>query len=106
MEDYNIDELAETLAIAKKMLRTKNRERIIDQSYSRHNAFGEDEENLPKWFVEDERAHRYKIDPISKAEFDQEKEKLKAINAKAPKKILEAKIRNYKRLQKKLQKAK
>lgn len=30
MEDYTIDELAETLAIAKKMQRKRNREKIID----------------------------------------------------------------------------
>jgi hypothetical protein len=29
MEDYNIDELAETLAIAKKMLRKRNRYKKI-----------------------------------------------------------------------------
>ena len=33
MEDYNIDELAETLAIAKNMLRNRSREEIIDNSY-------------------------------------------------------------------------
>ena len=35
MDDYNIDSLAETLAIAKKMLRNKTREDIIDSSYGR-----------------------------------------------------------------------
>jgi xylose isomerase len=33
MEDYNIDDLAETLALAKKMLRNRSRDEIIDNSY-------------------------------------------------------------------------
>jgi len=36
MEDYDIDSLAETLAVAKKMLRNRNREDIIDASYGRY----------------------------------------------------------------------
>jgi hypothetical protein len=31
--------------------------------------------------------HNYKIDPITKAEFEEEKERLKAINTRAPKKV-------------------
>jgi len=36
MEDYNIESLAETLAIAKKMLRKRNQEDIIDSTYNRY----------------------------------------------------------------------
>ena len=64
MEDYDIDSLAETLAIAKKMLRNKPRQDIIDQSY-RGFTF-EDHEDLPKWFTDDEKKHNYKKMPISK----------------------------------------
>lgn len=49
MDDYNIDELAETLAIAKKMLRNRSREEIIDNSYGRYNF--QDHDQLPKWFT-------------------------------------------------------
>jgi hypothetical protein len=51
MEDYNIDDLAETLVLAKKMLRNRGREEIIESTYSRFNF--EDHDNLPKWFAED-----------------------------------------------------
>lgn len=51
MDDYNIDSLAETLCIAKKMLRNTSRDQIIDASY-RGFTF-EDHEDLPKWFTED-----------------------------------------------------
>lgn len=67
------------------MLRARNREEIIDSSYSRY-AF-ENDENLPKWFLEDEKKHNYKIMPISKEEYETEMEKIKAINARAPKKV-------------------
>lgn len=45
IEDYNIDTLATTLALGKKMLRKRAREEIIDASYSRYNY--EDVEDLP-----------------------------------------------------------
>ncbi len=64
MEDYNIDELAETLAIAKNMLRNRSREEIIDNSY-RGFTF-EDHDQLPKWFADDEKKHNFKKPPITK----------------------------------------
>lgn len=102
MEDYNIDELAETLVIAKKMLRNRSRDEIIDGSYSRYSF--EDHDTLPKWFSEDEEKHSYKKVPITKEEFQQEKNRIMAINARVPKKILEAKVRRKLRIQKKLKK--
>ncbi len=50
------DEMAETRALAKKMLRKKFRTEAIDASFSR-NAFVESEKELPTWFVEDEAKH-------------------------------------------------
>jgi len=44
--------LAGTLALAKKMLRKKDSEQIIDSTYNKYN-FPEDEV-LPEWFVSDE----------------------------------------------------
>ena len=68
MEDYDIESLAETLAIAKKMLRVRQREDIIDGSYSRFSF--EDHEDLPNWFTDDEKKHNYKSLPITKEEFE------------------------------------
>ena len=87
MEDYDIDSLSETLALAKKMLRNRSREQIIDSTYSRY-ALDEDMDNLPKWFVEDEKKHNFKTLPVTKEEIDAEKERLKMINSKAPKKVI------------------
>lgn len=64
MDDYDIDSLAETLVIAKKMLRNHSREQIIDESY-RGFTF-EDHEELPKWFADDEKRHNFKKLPITK----------------------------------------
>ena len=64
MEDYDLDSLAETLVIAKKMLRNQSRQDIIDQSY-RGFSF-EDHDDLPKWFAEDEKKHNFKKLPITK----------------------------------------
>lgn len=65
-EDFDIDNLAETLALAKKMQRKRAREDIIDSTYSRY-AF-EDQDALPAWFAEDEKRHNFKHLPVTKEE--------------------------------------
>jgi|JI6StandDraft_1071083.scaffolds.fasta_scaffold01793_14 AdoMet-dependent rRNA methyltransferase SPB1 len=102
MEDYDIDSLAETLAVAKKMLRNRTREEILDASYSRYTF--EDHDELPSWFTDDEKKHNYKSMPITKEEYLREKNRLLAINARAPKKVLEAKIRKRMKLNRKMKK--
>ena len=85
-EDYDEDELATTRALAKKMLRLKDREDLIESSYNRYSK-PEDEEDLPDWFVEDERRHNFKTLPITKEEYQAEMAKLRALDAKPPKKV-------------------
>ena len=101
-DGYNSDEKAEIRAIAKKMLRKKERLKILNSSYNRY-AF-EDEGNVPKWFLEDEEKHNKPQKPITKAEVLAEKEYLRKITVRMPKKILEAKARKKNRLNKRLQK--
>jgi AdoMet-dependent rRNA methyltransferase SPB1 len=84
LDDYNIDDLAYNRALSKKMMRTNIRDTIIERSFSRNTI---EEDNLPKWFMDDEMKHQYKIDPITKEEFAAEREKLMAINSKVPKKV-------------------
>ena len=50
------DEIAETRALAKQMLRKKFREETINSSYNRY-AFDDEEANLPTWLIEDEARH-------------------------------------------------
>jgi len=101
-EGYNSDEKAEIRAIAKKMLRKKERLKILNSSYNRY-AF-EDDEKVPKWFLEDEAKHNKPIKPVTKAEVLAEKEYLRKITVRMPKKILEAKARKKNKLNKRLQK--
>ncbi|CAD8187374.1 unnamed protein product [Paramecium octaurelia] len=102
IEDYDIDQLATNLALAKKMMRKKTREQIIENSFGRDKW---EDEDLPQWFVDDEERHVFKMEPITKEEFQQEKQRLYEINSRVPKKIMEAKIRKWKKAQKKLKTA-
>ena len=101
-DGYDTDEKAEIRAIAKKMLRKKTRLDILNKSYNRY-AF-EDDEKVPKWFLEEEKLHNVPQKPITKQEVLAEKEYLRKINVRIPKKVLEAKARKRNKLQKRLQK--
>ena len=103
-EDYDLDELAENLALAKKMIRKKHRDNIIDSTYNRF-SYDDDEVDLPKWFLEDEKQSNIINMPISKEEVQVQKERLMAINSRMPKKVLEAKWRKKIKLARKLKKA-
>lgn len=102
-EDFNIDDLAGNLALAKKMLRAKDRNDIIDQTYNRYVTY-DDPDDLPDWFVEDEKRHFYSNPPISKEEADAEKRRLRMLEDTPARKVLEAKYRKKRRLEKKLSK--
>jgi len=52
------DDIAATRILARKMLRKKARNEIIDASYNRFNNH-EDPATLPSWFVDDEAKHRF-----------------------------------------------
>ncbi len=67
------------------MLRKKNRQNILFGSYNRY-AF-EDDEKVPSWFKEEETKHNVPIKPVTKEEIEREKELLKAVNARMPKKV-------------------
>ncbi len=51
-EDYSADDLALNLALAKKMLRKKDRDEIIEESYNRYTV--PSDEDAPAWFKEEE----------------------------------------------------
>ena len=80
------------------MLRKKESLKILNSSYNRHSF--EDHGKMPKWFLENESKHNkpQKQKPKTKAEVLAEKEYLKKITARMPKRVLEAKERKRNRL--------
>ena len=74
------DGIATRLALAKKMLRKKKREYIIDSTLTSAHTYAcdwEDSElNLPEWFIEDERKHWFKTPPVTKEEVEVERARL------------------------------
>jgi len=99
------DEIAETRALAKQMLRKKFRTETIEASYGRY-ATEENEAVLPEWFVEDEARHHVPNVNLSKEQIDEEKEALREWNARPSKKVTEAKARKKLRLAKAMNKIK
>lgn len=76
-EEYSSDSdaAAEALAIGAQFLRKRSRDDVLDAAYNRY-AFN-DEDELPSWFVEDEKMHNVPQMPVTKAEVDYFKEQLK-----------------------------
>lgn len=62
------DELAEVLAVSRKMLRKKSRQAILDMVYDKTGVG--DTTDLPKWFTEDEKRHTKKIPIVTKADVE------------------------------------
>ncbi|KAF3435723.1 hypothetical protein FNV43_RR22815 [Rhamnella rubrinervis] len=88
-KDEDVDTKAEILACAKKMLRKKQREQILDDAY---NKYMFDDEG-PKWFQEEEKRHRQPIKPVTKEEIAAMRAQFKEIDARPAKKVAEAKAR-------------
>uniref|UniRef100_A0A2P2J8Y6 Putative rRNA methyltransferase n=1 Tax=Rhizophora mucronata TaxID=61149 RepID=A0A2P2J8Y6_RHIMU len=100
-ENYDVDTKAEILAYAKKMLRKKQREQILDDAY---NKYMFDDEGLPGWFLEEERRHRQPIKPVTQEEIAAMRAQFKEINARPAKKVAEAKARKKRAATRKLEK--
>lgn len=98
------DDKSEILALAKKMMKKDSRTDILDSSLNKR--FYGDTDSLPQWFSDEERSYNYFNAPVTKEEINEMKEKLKAINARDPKKVAEAKARKRRKLQQSLDKAK
>lgn len=99
------DDIAETRALAKVMLRKKARQEVLDSTYNRYSNF-DDQNALPQWFIEDEFKHFRPNIPITKEMVATEKAALKVYNERPSKKVLEAKGRKKRRLAKAMNKIK
>lgn len=101
-EALDDDQKAEVRALAKKFLRRKSKEDIMEAAYNRY-AFHDD--NLPKWFVEDENKYMRPAPQITAEEYKAAKEEMRTIDARPIRKVVEAKARKRKRMQAKLTQA-
>ncbi|KAJ4967436.1 hypothetical protein NE237_019285 [Protea cynaroides] len=93
---------AEILAYAKKMLRKKQREQMLDDAY---NKYMFDDEGLPSWFLEEEKRHRQLVKPVTKEEIAAMKAQFKEIDARPAKKVAQAKARKKRVAMRQLEKA-
>lgn len=99
--DIDDDTKAHILGVAKKMLRKKMRNNILDDAY---NKYMFDDEGLPKWFLDEESKHRQPIKPVTKEEIEAIKAQFKEINTRPAKKVAEAKARKKRVAMRKLEK--
>ncbi|CAG8239514.1 unnamed protein product [Penicillium salamii] len=83
---------AEAMALAHSMATGEKRSSdIVDDGFNRY-AF-RDSDGLPEWFIDDEGKHSNPVRPTTKAASAAIREKLRAINARPIKKVMEAKGR-------------
>lgn len=104
-EAKDILNTADGMTLASKLAsgnRKRMREELVDESFNRF-AFSEKPSDLPTWFIDDESQHNKPNKPITREVADALKMKLKEINDRPIKKILEAKGRNKGRALRRLQ---
>lgn len=82
----------------------KSKHDLVDEGFNRYSF--RDMENLPEWFIEEEKQHSKINKPITKEAAMAIKEKLKALNARPIKKVAEAKARKKHRAVARLEKLK
>uniref|UniRef100_A0A8C5PIP9 pre-rRNA processing protein FTSJ3 n=1 Tax=Leptobrachium leishanense TaxID=445787 RepID=A0A8C5PIP9_9ANUR len=78
---------------------------LIDKSFNRF-AFNEDEDELPDWFVTEEKKHRLIQVPVDRQTMEEYRKRQRELNARPIKKVAEAKARKKRRMLKKMEQAK
>uniref|UniRef100_A0A1I7X4I1 Ubiquitin-like domain-containing protein n=1 Tax=Heterorhabditis bacteriophora TaxID=37862 RepID=A0A1I7X4I1_HETBA len=94
----------EQLAMAEKLIYSSKSSRELEEWG--WNRYANNDEGLPDWFVEDERKHYRKTPPVTKAQVQAYRERLRELNARPCKKVAEAKARKQRKTMQRLQKAK
>merc|ERR1740136_168504 len=97
-----VDLDAEDLALGAAIATSKKRKRdIVDGAYNRY-SFNDD--NLPAWFTEDENKHTHRHIPITREEVEFYKQRMRDLNARPIKKVIEAKAKKKSKMMHKLEK--
>lgn len=78
---------------------------LIDNSFNKR-AFNDDEDELPDWFISEERKHRNVQVPVDRQTMEEYRQRQRELNARPIKKIAEAKARKRRRMLKKMEQAK
>jgi len=99
------DDMAETRALAKVMLRKKARNAILDSTYNRYATF-DDKSSVAEWFLEDEDRHYRANIPVTKEMVAEEKKALKEYNERPSKEGHRGKAQKKRRLAKAMNKVK
>jgi len=93
----------EELAMGMAMATSKKRKRdIIESAYNRYTF---NDENLPAWFTDDENKHTYRQVPVTREEVEQYKQRMRELNARPIKKVIEAKAKKKSKMIMKLNRA-
>lgn len=99
----NVKLSARGLAIGAAIVSSRKRRReIIESGYHRYMF---NDENLPDWFVKEERKHHVSQIPITKGDIEEYKMKMKSVDANPIRKVAEAKARKKRKEVKKLDRA-
>ncbi|KAL4890225.1 Spb1 C-terminal domain-containing protein [Aspergillus ambiguus] len=94
---------AEAMALAQQMATgEKKSQDVVDDGFNRYSF--RDMDGLPDWFLDDENKHSRMNRPITKQASEAIKEKLRAINARPIKKVMEAKGRKKMKAAQRLEK--
>ncbi|KAE8357633.1 Spb1 C-terminal domain-containing protein [Aspergillus caelatus] len=94
---------AEAMALAQQMASGEKKSHdVMDDGFNRYSF--RDVDGLPEWFLDDETKHSKQNRPITKAAAAAIKEKMRAINARPIKKVMEAKGRKKFKAAQKLEK--
>lgn len=90
------------MALAQQMATgEKKSQDVVDDGFNRYSF--RDSDGLPDWFLDDENKHSKPVRPITKAAAAAIKEKMRAINARPIKKVMEAKGRKKMKAAQKLE---
>ena len=95
---------AHTLALGQLMLTHSKTKALVDASYNRY-AWN-DPDDLPSWFVQEEKEHNKPQLPVTKAMVQAAKLRLRNLNDAPMKKVAEARARKKERAVRRMQKAK